>query len=372
MHRFLALSLGLALAPACDQNPPSADGAVAKTPAAGAAQAAAPSEGGGDGGVARLPASTVVATWDGGQITYGDLLSDIEGQLIQSRLEYLTNMYNAESQAVEGKVMEGILQAEATKRGFDTPEALLEVEVEQKAGEVTEEEARAFYQVVARQLNGAPYETVEGRVKQEVLRRKQSERFQVYMDELKASYKVTNTLPYPDVPRIPVSVDDDPYIGADNAQITIIQFAEYQCPYCGKGNAAVQQVMEEYAGKVKMVYRDFPLSFHDRAIPAAVAANCAGEQGKYWEMHETLMANQQALQDADLMGYAQQQGLDMEKWALCRQDPAQVVEVNKDMEDGAAAGVTGTPAFFINGIMLSGAQPFSEFKAIIDRELENG
>ena len=127
--------------------------------------------------------------------------------------------------------------------------------------------------------------------------------------------------------------------------------------------------MKEYEGKVKMVFRDFPLSFHDRAIPAAVAANCAGEQGKYLEMHDEMMSNQRALSESDLKGYATKISLDIPKWETCLKDPKQEAEVKKDMDDGAVAGVSGTPAFFINGIMLSGALPFERFKEVIDKEL---
>ena len=182
----------------------------------------------------------------------------------------------------------------------------------------------------------------------------------------------SSELPFPDLPRIAVSVDDDPMMGVKDAPITIVQFAEYQCPYCGKAGESIDRVMEEYAGKVQMVYRDFPLSFHPRAVPAAVAANCAGEQDKYWEMHKLLMSNQRALEEGDLVAHAQTLELDMAKWNTCREDPAQAAEVQADMEAGAEAGVSGTPAFFINGIMLSGALPFEQFKEVIDRELERG
>ena len=131
----------------------------------------------------------------------------------------------------------------------------------------------------------------------------------------------------------------------------------------------IDQVMEKYEGKVRMVYRDFPLSFHDRAIPAAIAANCAGEQGQYWPMYDALMSNQRALAESDLTKHATTLGLDLDKWNTCRKDPAQEAEVQKDFEDGTKAGVQGTPAFFINGIFLNGAGPLEQFTAIIDAEL---
>jgi len=170
-----------------------------------------------------------------------------------------------------------------------------------------------------------------------------------------------------------MSTDDDPSIGPEDAKITIVEFGDYECGYCLKAFSTVQQIREKYPDDVRIVYRDFPLSFHARAVPAAVAANCAGEVGgedKYWEMHNTLMQNQRALQDDDLKGYAEKSGLDMAKWSTCYADEAQLAEVQKDFESGADAGVSGTPAFFINGIFLNGAQPFDMFETIIQRELE--
>jgi protein-disulfide isomerase len=205
------------------------------------------------------------------------------------------------------------------------------------------------------------------------MKRQQSQvLMRAYLDKLFVDYGVELKFQYPDVPRIAVSVDDDPFLGAEDAPVTIIQFAEFQCPYCGRAGESVDQVMKEYEGKIKMVFRDFPLSFHDRAVPAAVAANCGGEQGKYWEMHKQMMANQSALSESDLEGYATKSGLDISKWQECRKDPKQEAEVQKDFEDGSKVGVTGTPAFFINGIMFSGAIPFEQFKEIIDRELNAG
>ena len=316
--------------------------------------------------------SAVVATWDGGSINYGDLYEVAKGQLIRAEVEYLTQKYQTESQILESKVMEALLEAEAKKEGLADVEALLKREVEDKASEPTEQELQEFYEVMKRQLRGAPYDAVKEQVKAEVTRRKQAELFTTYVEGLKTNYKVSVELAFPDLPRIPVSADDDPAIGPETAPVTIVQFAEYQCPYCGKAGEAIDQVLETYGDKVRMVYRDFPLSFHPRAIPAAVAANCAGEQGKYWEMHKLLMSDQRALEEADLTAHATTLQLDLAKWSTCREDPKQALEVKKDFEDGQAAGVSGTPAFFINGVMLSGAQPYSEFARIIDRELEAG
>lgn len=315
---------------------------------------------------------TVVASWNGGQLNYGDGTKSVKGQLTQMEAEYLSNRYQLERNSVEQIAIDKILEMEAAASGKADIEALMQVEVVAKAAPATDAEVQKFYEEYKERLQNAPLEQVRPIIEGQLARQKQGERFQVYITELKSKYSFKLDLPAPNIPRLEVSADDDPFIGPETAPITIIQFAEFQCPYCGKAGEAVDQVMETYPGKIKMVYRDFPLGFHDRAIPAAVAANCAGEQEKYWEMHKLLMSNQRALDEETLTSHATSLSLDMAKWNTCRADPAQEAEVRKDMEDGSAVGVTGTPAFFINGIMLSGAQPFEAFKEIIDRELERG
>jgi protein-disulfide isomerase len=326
------------------------------------------------GGKAPSPGNVpaVVASWDGGSIAYSDFSKEMAPKLARLEADYLTQRYEAESGALDEKINEALLDAEVKKLGLADKEALLKQEVEGKVAEPTEAEILEAYNQLSRRLGGKPLEEVRDKIVQMVKQKNAGERYQAYIEELRSKYHVDVALPYPDLPRIPVSVDDDPSIGPKNAQITIVQFAEFQCPYCGKARDAIDQVMKDYEGKVQFVFRDFPLSFHDRAIPAAIAANCAGKQDKYWPVHDAMMRNQRALQDADLERIATEAGVDLATWNECRKDPAMAEEVRKDMADGEEAGVTGTPAFFINGVFLSGAQPYEKFKAIIDRELSQG
>ena len=155
--------------------------------------------------------------------------------------------------------------------------------------------------------------------------------------------------------------------------ITVVEYSEYQCPFCEKVMPDVKRVLADYKGKIRWVVRDFPLSFHDRARPAAIAAKCAGEQGKYWNMHLTLFENQRALADADLKTYAEKIGLDKAKFEQCIGNPGPRNEIiERNIASGMKVGVSGTPAFFINGRRLSGAMPYSEFKRVIDEELKAG
>jgi len=167
-------------------------------------------------------------------------------------------------------------------------------------------------------------------------------------------------------------MDDDAVKGDPNAPVTIIEWSDFECPFCGRFySQTFGQIDEQYikTGKVKFVYRDFPLSFHPQAQKSAEAAECAGEQEKFWEMHDLLFEKGLAGGVTAFKSYAQQIGLDTAKFNTCLDSGAMAAEVKKDMADGAAAGVTGTPGFLVNGKLVSGAQPFSVFQQIIEAEL---
>ena len=171
---------------------------------------------------------------------------------------------------------------------------------------------------------------------------------------------------------VEVSIDDDPIKGDVDAPVTIIEFSEYECPYCKKYvDETLNQINEKYikTGKVKYVFRDFPLGFHQHAKPAAMAAECVRDEDgdeAYWEYHDTLFANRTALDNDNLKKYASDMGIDI---ADCLDNEDFAEEVEKDMADGQKYGVRGTPAFFINGRLVSGAQPFANFEKVIEEEL---
>ena len=171
-------------------------------------------------------------------------------------------------------------------------------------------------------------------------------------------------------------VDDDPSLGEKDAPITIVEFSDYECPFCARFySQTLPQIKSNYieTGKVKLIYRDFPLSFHQQAEPAAIAANCAGQQGKYFEYHDKIFDDGGAAgkSSADYKKWAQELKLNVAQWEKCLSDPAQKQEIQKDFLDGQRAGVQGTPGFFVNGKVVSGAQPFSVFQQIIEQELSS-
>lgn len=167
-----------------------------------------------------------------------------------------------------------------------------------------------------------------------------------------------------------VDVKGSPVRGAKNAKVTIVEFSEFQCPFCKRVEPTLAKLLDEYKGKVKLVFKHNPLPFHPFAEGASKAALAAGYQGKFWEMHDKLYANQKALKIEDLKSYAKELGLNMSKFEKDMNKPAVAEKIKKDKADAAKAGARGTPTFFINGQRFVGAQPIDNFKKIIDAKLK--
>jgi len=167
-------------------------------------------------------------------------------------------------------------------------------------------------------------------------------------------------------------VDDDPMLGDQNAKLTIVEFSDYQCPFCARVEPTVKQIIDEYvtSGKVRFVYRDFPLtSIHQYAQISAEASECADEQSKFWEYHDVLFENQASLEKDSLKKYANDLGLDSGKFNECLDSGKYKSEVNKDSQDAQKVGGQGTPYFLVGEIPVSGAQPYENFKQAIEAQL---
>lgn len=158
--------------------------------------------------------------------------------------------------------------------------------------------------------------------------------------------------------------------GPKDAWVTIVEVSDFQCPFCNRVNPTLKQVQDKYGDDVRIAFKHNALPFHQRAKPAAKAAECAGDQGKFWEMHDQLFANQRQLEDADLEKYAAAVGVNMGEWKSCYNSNKHDAKIDGDQRQASALGARGTPAFFINGRYLSGAQPLASFERLIDEELK--
>jgi protein-disulfide isomerase len=169
---------------------------------------------------------------------------------------------------------------------------------------------------------------------------------------------------------VPGITADDHVLGDPNAAVVLIEYSDFECPFCSRHYPTMKSIAEDYGDQVAIVFRHFPLSFHPEAVPAAQAAECASEQGQFWGFYDQLFQNQTDLGEEFYVQVAGELGLDVAAWQTCYDSDKYVEEIAAEMNAGSAAGVKGTPATFINSQLVSGAVPLETFKAIIDAELE--
>ena len=319
----------------------------------------APSAPGASSAGASVDPNTPVAKIGDQVLTESDLRAEVDQDLkaIESQI------YAIKQEGLKRLIDKKLIEAQAKAKGMSSDE-LLGKEVTSKIGTITEEDTKKFYDENKSRIQG-DYNQLKDRIKVFLQERKQRQAREAFVAALRKSTQVTVLL---EPPRLEVPVNDSPARGAEDAPITIIEFSDYECPFCRRSQETLSAVQAKYPTQIRWVFKDFPLAFHQRAMPAALAARCAGDQGKYWEYHEKLFAGT-GLEDADLKRYAKEVGMDESKFGDCFAGRRFQAGIAADMKLGQSVGVSGTPAFFINGRMLSGAQPPEAFQEIIDEEL---
>jgi len=350
MTRFVAIAFIVLSLVACDMatNDPVAASAADAKPAQAAAKAA-----GGD----------VVATVAGTEITRSELEKTVRAQLI----ELDNQRYQLLRGGLDQLIGQELLEKEAAARKVSVSD-LLNTEVTAKMSEPTEEQVNEVYEANKAQLGGASLEDLRGRIV-EFLGQQQGAQLQgELISSLREKYDTVVKLP---VPRIDVSDGGrEARGGGEDAPVTIIAFSDYECPYCKMAEGTVEQVREKYGDKLRYVHRDYPLPFHAHANLAAQAARCAGDQGKFWEYHDALWKSA-GLEREKLDEIAATLELDKAKFDECLESAKHAASIEADLAAGAEVGVNGTPAFFVNGRMLSGAQPLEAFTVVIDEEISS-
>jgi predicted DsbA family dithiol-disulfide isomerase len=280
-----------------------------------------------------------------------------------------TEEYEVRRAALEELIGERLMKAEAAKRGVSLAD-LIKTEIDAKVTPPAATEINAILEANRSRLGSMSEDEARKSIATQLARRGREARKTALVSELTAKSEVRILL---DPPRLNEAFDPAaPARGAKDAPVTIVEFSDFQCPYCSRSYATMKQLMERYPTQVKWVFRDFPLPIHQDAQPAAVAARCAAEQNKFWEMHDLLFQNQRDLSAAALTRYGTDVGLKAEAYAACRAAGKAGEGIQKDLEAGQEFGVTGTPAFFINGRFLNGARPIESFTQIIDEELAMG
>jgi protein-disulfide isomerase len=267
------------------------------------------------------------------------------------------------------------------KKDMDDPKIKEEIAEQQKLATSVGASGTPTFFINGRQIVGAqPFAEFQKIIDEEIkkaddLVKKGTPLKDVYQKLMEQAAAAPPPAPAPSAPEAPpakvdIKIGDAPVKGPASAKVTVVEFSDFQCPFCGRVNPTLKEIEDKYQGKIKIAFRNLPLPFHDKAHLAAEAALAANEQGKFWAMHDKLFANQQALDRPSLEKYAQEIGLNMNKFTAALDSGKFKDKVDSDAKEGAAVGATGTPTFFINGTRLVGAQPADKFKEVIDAELK--
>jgi protein-disulfide isomerase len=263
-------------------------------------------------------------------------------------------------------VQDRMVEAEAKAKGVTTEQLMADGA---KAAAVTDADVDAFYEQNKAQIPPTTTkEQITPRIRQYLEQQKQFEARQAFMTSLEQKYKTEYLL---EPLRVEVAAEG-PAKGPANAPVTIVEFSDFQCPFCSRVVPTIEEVHKKYGDKVRVVFRQFPLSIHPQAQKAAEASLCAHEQGKFWEMHDAMFQNQQALAVDALKAKAAELGLKADQFNSCLDSGKFAAQVQADMDAGTKAGVTGTPAMFINGRLVSGAVPIDQIAPVIDDALKRG
>lgn len=360
------LGLALLLLPACGASD-SASNAGSST----AAPAPTASSGGGSA-AADGNSGDVLAVVGEEEITRGEVQAEAKEQLDQAEIQKLqceANYKRSKHQVYETVVQQLVrdrLVAEAAAAQGMSEEELIEAEVNAKVAEVTAQEIDAFYNQNRSRIP-QPKAEVEPRIREYLQQQRADEARSAFY----ASLEEDNAVEYKLGPfRVDVAAEGAPAKGPADAPVTIVEFSDFECPYCSRVVPALDKLVDEYGDKVRLVFRHFPLNFHENAQKASEASLCAADQGKFWEMHDLMFEEQQQLAVQNLKEKAERLGLDTGAFNECLDSDQYAEQVQADLQAGVVAGVQGTPAMFINGRFLSGAQPYEAIAAIVDEELE--
>ncbi|MFZ9886517.1 MAG: DsbA family protein [Myxococcota bacterium] len=319
----------------------------------------------------RLPSSHVVATVDGTPVLAQDLGEELADAEANALKEYCTQVYSARKAAVDNKVREMLLERAAGK-GEQTGEAWLRAQVEAKVSEPSDEEVQRFYTERA-PPDAPPLEMVRAQVVDAIRQQRMMSEVETVFAELERTAKITRSLP--DVRPPPAKLDAPPHVafaGATSPVVDVVEFADFECPYCQVMAKALVDVKAKLKDQsVRFSYRHFPLNFHPNARPAAEMAQCAHEQGRFWEMHDRIYDDTSKLDGASLREAAASLGLNMESLDACLASERPGREVELDLESGKRAGVRGTPTLYINGRVFEGRPDADSITAAIREALSN-
>ncbi len=313
----------------------------------------------------KLENNTVVLTFKDEKITWEEITKANESKIQMNKIQSLKAESEFLSKTVSQYVSEKLLSDEAVAQKFPSMKEYME-SILNTAKEPTDEEAKAFYESMKDKFQGASFEQVKQYIMPHLKQQKQQEIAKAKMQELYVKYKVLVKIPEIEMPIIKISEEDTPIFGNKDAKITLVEFSDFQCPYCSQYAGFAKEVAEKYKDKVKVVFKHFPLPFHQEAFNAAIVAQCAFKQGKFAEMHDKLFENQAKLSTENYSKWAADIKLNKEEFDKCITDPKIKEKISNELKEAQDIGIQGTPTFYLNGKPYKGEYSVESFGKIIE------
>ena len=300
---------------------------------------------------------SVVAEVGGEKLTLGELEHHSQ-KLLQARYQY----YMAEREAVDSLIDEHLVDAQAAREHL-TREQLLDREVNSKVKDATEDQLEVYYEGLQ---TDKPFAEVRDEIQKTIRTMRTAKVKSAYLSSLRSAtvIRVAVTAPSADV-----QLGDAPLRGPSDAPVKIIEFADYECPYCQQVHPEIARLEREFEGKVAFAFKDFPLPMHTHAEKIAEAARCAAVQNKFWEYHDLLFESK-SFGIPDLKEYSRAVKLDQAKFNTCLESGEKAQAVQNDLAQGKALGLSGTPSFFVNGHFVSGAVSYTMLRGMIQEQLD--
>jgi protein-disulfide isomerase len=301
----------------------------------------------------------------GKTVTVGDVDEWIKEQLFKqaTRGNNPNKVYEVRTRALEQMANERALDEKAAKAGKDR-EALMREEVEKRAS-VTDADVQKYYDDNKARFRSMPFEKVAPAVKRQLQAQRQVAAMQDFSKGLRDELGFENALQPPRFDLDPKG----PSQGPADAPVTLVEFSDYECPFCKASETVVKQVLDRYPTQVRLLFKNFPIDTHPKARPAAEAAQCADEQGKFWDFHHKLFEKAPQIGPDQLGPIATEAGLDAAKLDECAKAKKFAAKIDADIAEGKKSGVAGTPSFFVNGVPLAAGRSVDDFAKAIDAEL---
>lgn len=301
---------------------------------------------------------SIVANVGGAKITMSDLEQEESGKLLAARYEY----YQVETKALNDLIDKKLLEQKAASEQI-TVAQLLDREINSKVKDPTEDQMRVYYEGVE---TDQPYEAVREKILEKIRQLRTEKAKSAYLQTLRTESTVYIVLAPPSVTL--EAMNPQMTQGPKDAQVTLVEFADYECPYCQRVAPDVKRLAAEFGGKISFAFKDFPLPMHARAEKAAEAARCASRQNKFWEFHDELFRSKE-LDTGELKAQAKALKLDSGQFDKCLDSGEEAAAVDRDRKEGIRLGINGTPSFFINGHFMSGALDYATLRQVIEQQL---